>query len=971
MDSPKQGLDLEKELTCSVRPLASPDALPWECLLIFRAVTQICTELLYQPLTLLDCLHTFCGSCLKEWFTYQANTIERSPEPPTPESAVLTCPSCRAVVRDTRHNATVATLLDMFIGVHPEKARDDSDKEEMERKFKPGDQVLPKIKIRQRTADERRADEADQRLIEEVREMSLRDVGGQPGVPPPLPPRGNNRRRDSRSRSTGDNSSEPRPRRPREGGHRSRPDEPGRRSSDQLHPESERRRRRSESRQRQVEHQSSLRSLISSADMSERDIDREIEEFARQIQEEGLLDGLDLDRIDLSRNDSLSRRITEAYRRRLRGRPRNQRARRSSHGGGNRPAETRSATDIRPPPSGPASRSSSRVQGQSRSASANGQGEDRSRPPPSSSATANVVDARDVERPRQRTASNGRSTTTPVFPSAPSNNNVRPASRSQTDLSLRTPPALDTNVPRTGANREVRSSSTPNVPAPNPPPVELPGSSQGNPQSFANRVPHGLSASGQQTGPTSAPSAPPPDQGATAGPRGTSARPAELATGLSAVTSPTSGGHGHQRSRSHLFPEPSITCAQCRRPHIEYQLHYNCHICADGQWNICLDCYRGGKGCLHWFGFGYGAWTKWENARQRGNGSLKPPHMLTASRYMPPVSQPGGADGRKTLTTDDPRNRLESGTFCAKCLVWTNDCYWRCDVCNEGDWGFCNNCVNQGKSCSHTLLPLTHEGTQGAHERPRSPRSPGRPQAASIFTGPSASSIGPFKPLKFTTRCDVCQDPIPPTQPRYHCFSCTSALVADATTGDYDICFSCYNNLVAHSEISYENGHSGWRRCLNGHRMAVIGFTEGKIGLWRYVERDLVGGRALRSETYESPDLAGQNLLKWSWTQGDKKWERLVTKDVKLKAPTSDGSTNFATTFPPDGGVGSRAVSTWSWFPRAEATDELMFPRGAEIREIEDVNGDWYFGTYMGAKGLFPAPYVRMDASVGEAPRAG
>lgn len=839
----------------------------------------------------------------------------------------------------------------MVIGAHPEKARDDSDKADMARKYKPGDQVLPKLKSRERNPNERRENGADQRLVQEVREMSLRETGG----PPPLPPR-TRRRRDSRSRSTGESASEQRPPRTREGGHRSRQDGPERRSSDQLHPESERRRRRSNSRQRQVEHQSSLRSLISSADMTERDIEREIEAFARQIQEEGLLDGLDLDNIDLTRDDELSRRITEAYRRRQRGRPRNERAGRSdngSHSGGSRPNDSSATSETRPTPAGSGSRSSSRQHTQSRSTSANGQSEDRRRPPQSMSATANL-DHREPERNRRRTSSNGRSTTAPVFPSAPSSNLTgRQASQSQTDLSLRAPP-IDTNVPRPGTN-EVRSSSTPNVPAANLPPSELQGSTPSNLQSFANRVPHGNPAITQQ--------APTPPV-SSADQVGTSARPAELAVVHASLSSPISGSptsYAHQRTRSHLYPEPSIACSRCRKPHIEYELHYNCHICSDGQWNICLDCYRAGKGCQYWFGFGYGAWTKWEKSRQQGNDALAPPHMLTASRYIPPPSKPGGADGRKTLTTDNPKNRLESGTFCSKCFLWTNDCYWRCDVCNEGDWGFCNNCVNQGRSCSHMLLPLTHEAMQGPQDRPRSPRSPGRPPAASILTGPSASSIGPFKPLKFNTSCDVCQDPIPPTQPRYHCFSCTSALVPDATTGDYDICFSCYNNLVAHGEVSFENGHSGWRRCLNGHRMAVIGFTEGKIGLWRYVDRDLVGGRAMRVETYESPDLQGQELLKWSWSKGDQKWERLVAKDVKLQAPTTDGSTTFATIFPPDGGVGARAISKWPWFPQAGSTDELLFPRGAEIREIEDVNGDWFFGTYMGAKGLFPAPFVRMD----------
>jgi hypothetical protein len=56
-----------------------------------------------------------------------------------------------------------------------------------------------------------------------------------------------------------------------------------------------------------------------------------------------------------------------------------------------------------------------------------------------------------------------------------------------------------------------------------------------------------------------------------------------------------------------------------------------------------------------------------------------------------------------------------------------------------------------------------------------------------------------------------------------------------------------------------------------------------------------------------------------------------------------------------------RALASWSWYPKeGEGDNELLFPRGAEIRECFDVNGDWFFGVYMGAKGLFPAPYVRV-----------
>jgi hypothetical protein len=54
------------------------------------------------------------------------------------------------------------------------------------------------------------------------------------------------------------------------------------------------------------------------------------------------------------------------------------------------------------------------------------------------------------------------------------------------------------------------------------------------------------------------------------------------------------------------------------------------------------------------------------------------------------------------------------------------------------------------------------------------------------------------------------------------------------------------------------------------------------------------------------------------------------------------------------------ALAEWGWFPKEGADDELLFPRGAEIRECKDVNGDWWHGTYMGTQGLFPSPYVKI-----------
>jgi len=54
-----------------------------------------------------------------------------------------------------------------------------------------------------------------------------------------------------------------------------------------------------------------------------------------------------------------------------------------------------------------------------------------------------------------------------------------------------------------------------------------------------------------------------------------------------------------------------------------------------------------------------------------------------------------------------------------------------------------------------------------------------------------------------------------------------------------------------------------------------------------------------------------------------------------------------------------RMQALWTRVPDDGIQDELQFPRGAEITDVVDVNGEWGWGVYCNKGGLLPLAYCR------------
>ncbi|CAI4214071.1 unnamed protein product [Parascedosporium putredinis] len=132
-------------------------------------ICSICSSIFYQPLALLDCLHTFCGSCVKTWFEHQGQQAQSRNILPA-----FTCPMCREEVRGTTQHARVSSLIDYFLAQHPEKARSDQDKQEADDIYHPGDQVIPIVTLP--APEQGRRARGNRRLARSMRTMSPHEV---------------------------------------------------------------------------------------------------------------------------------------------------------------------------------------------------------------------------------------------------------------------------------------------------------------------------------------------------------------------------------------------------------------------------------------------------------------------------------------------------------------------------------------------------------------------------------------------------------------------------------------------------------------------------------------------------------------------------------------------------------------------------------------------------------------------------
>lgn len=933
---------------------------------------SICTEVLYQPLTVLDCLHTFCASCLKEWFTHQRRKAEASRSRST-NDRTYTCPTCRATARDTQRNALVNNLLESFLASNPDRDRSDEDKQEMRGMYAPGENILPKIHRRKEHRTQRNGEAAtrDRELLDETRHLSLQDIDvPRPSLisaatlaPPNIETRDRSvsaereqrrQRRSERERARGDSSVII-------GGNLNTQNDRRQRSSSPpitspRHPSAIEARQR----EHQMLRQASLRSMVSVSESGTGPNDSFDEaRIMQEILAEGFLDGIDVNALTEAEQDMWAERIAEMYH------ARHARRRTSNPSG-----------QVQQNAAGSVVRDSS---GLTLSLSS----EERSRPGlgdrqrsdtmPTLGATQNFESILPVE---------AHSTTHVAITRSISNSSVT-ISRQQRLSDAGQPFRMDGSQQHSIEQSPSRIRSAADSPTNSSADrtVHARSSLEVDTDSSRGRVLQASSRLSQLSGNTTTqPQARPVMF------RERSPRLAQF--DLDDTTSPPSAANlSNTPATSITYEEPLVTCFRCRKPNIQYHLHRHCGKC---QVDLCMRCFREGRGCKHWFGFGHAADERFSRAK-RVLEEPGYPHRLVGRQYTRPPSDSSvdldlsttSTSATSRYTTSDPSQRLHEGNFCDRCSSFSNEQFWLCDACNDGEWGFCKHCVDTHRCCVHPLLPVSYNSSRTTTSNPRSSinsnredsrPSPSQPQSGRSNIPRSATlSMGSpsfhYNNLIINVSCNICHQNIPPSHLRFHCpFHVSPPASAD---GDFDLCTHCNYQLLVNGR-SRVDGPEGWRKCPGGHRMIVLNFEADEDGaMHRVVRHDLIGGWKLTEQDMADFDFFRANSTPgfnrhagpseggtWTWREdavGTRRGTRARSNSV-VHSPALQQAR-----FPPEGGAGGRGVAIYSYWPEdgEGGAGELNLPRGAEVTEIEDINGDWLSGVYAGDIGVFPDGFVR------------
>ena len=376
-----------------------------------------------------------------------------------------------------------------------------------------------------------------------------------------------------------------------------------------------------------------------------------------------------------------------------------------------------------------------------------------------------------------------------------------------------------------------------------------------------------------------------------------------------------------------LFSEPSISCQRCGKSSIQYDLYHHCPKCP---YDICHSCYLVGKGCLHWFGFGKTALIRW---KKKGEPDVMAPHVLEARKYRRPRSEPS-RNFTAVAKRDHPNQRLQRGFFCPSCLDVVSELFFACERCNDCEWGFCPCCVDDAKCCTHPLHPITYDPVTSPD------KSSSAAAAASTPKHDAAALINPLPynlaspPPKLCTFCSQTITLSASEPSAWHCPSCPGPQKSD-------LHIHCHEALTSMRRIP----NNIYRPCINGHHpMQLITLTTtDRLA----ITHSHVLGPSDPNVLYSENNQISNNLSSSSSPPAP---PSSTQPEPQTQQQQQTGRTV---------GPGKPMTAQWAYWPAEGVEDELGFPRGAEVWQAQDVNGDWAWGWYAGRSGLYPGGYVR------------